>query len=286
MPQGNKNPFLDPSLWQDLQVCDDDIVITTYAKFGHLRMQIIINELINIASGVQNNHLPWVELRHPKSLDRIKKISGDPNRHILRSHLSANEIFRQTGKYIFVGRDPRDLIFNLYYFLKGASPDWQEHFSQYGFKTDNPIEGFEIFWEVWMNKNGFPIWPYFSYLQSWWKKRNEANVLFIHFLDFKSNMEKELRRIADFLELDLTSENWSQIASVCSYENISNLCLNEPQIDSSFWNGGHGINHVTSIAHTWRDHLNKRHDIELQSKLREAIGQSGKDWVLEANTFH
>ena len=70
------NPFLDLQIWPKIERRDDDIVIATYAKFGHLRMQMIIHELVTAAAGGQNKCLTWVELSHQKSKERIDALNA------------------------------------------------------------------------------------------------------------------------------------------------------------------------------------------------------------------
>jgi len=275
------SPFLDPHLWQGLDRRADDVIIATYAKFGLLRMQVIVNQLINSATGSENDLLPWVELRHPRADTRIDAINASDDRHILRTHLSASEVYRPLGKYIYVGRDPRDLVFNLYHFLKYADRGWYQHFNRYGFDAQNLDEGFTVFWELWMQGDGIPIWPYFPNLKSWWERRNEANVLFIHFVDFQSNMETELRRIAHFLELDISSNHWPEIVEACTYENISKHSHEERTRNNSFWNGGFNGTKINQKNDGWKYYLNDSHESEIERKLQEYVGVSGKGWLLK-----
>jgi len=278
----HESPFLNPDLWQDLVRREDDIIIATYAKFGPLRMQAIINQLINHARRDQIALLPWVELRHERARERIDAINTYENRHILRSHLPAKEVYNSRGNYIFVGRDPRDLIFNLFHFLKYVPENWHNHFSYYGFERPNIDDGFISFWNDWINQDGAPIWPYFSYLKSWWDRRHEPNILFIHFINFKFNMEKELRRIATFLDLNINSNDWSNIITSCSYDKITKLSLDERQIDSPFWNGGSPrLRTKSTMTERWNDCFDNDNVIEMESKICDFIGPAGKDWLLK-----
>lgn len=274
------NPFLDLQIWPKIRRRDDDIVIATYAKFGHLRMQMIIHELVTAAAGGQDKCLPWVELSHQKSKERIDALNAFEGRRILRTHFPADMMYNDSGKYVFIGREPRDLVFNAFQFLGRTSDDWYNHFGQYGEPLNQPSQNFQSFWEDWMNNDGQPLWPYFKHLQSWWEKRNEANVLLVHFLDFKENMEKELRRISDFLGLQICSESWPDILEVCEYSRVSKACLEEATMDSPFWNGGRVFGEEVSTPHGWKQCLTDGHETELENRVGGLIGKAGKNWLL------
>ena len=278
--RGADNPFLDLQIWPHIKRRDDDIVIATYAKFGYLRMQVILHELVSASKGGQNRLLPWVELSHQKSKKRIDVLEEFTGRRILRTHLPSDNIHKHSGKYIFIGRDPRDLVFNAFHFLKGVNENWYNHFGQYGPQLSKPTQNFESFWKEWMENDGEPLWPYFQHLQSWWEKRNEANVLLIHFLDFKDNMEKELRRISDFLDLKIRPESWPDLLEACNYSRVSKVCLEEANIESPFWNGGRVLSEEASLSHSWKECLTDIDEAELENKVFDIIGKTGKNWLL------
>lgn len=276
-----QNTFLDQSLWNNLKRRKDDILITTYCKFGHLRMQMIVKELIKASTGEHIKHLPWVELRQQKSAERINRLNNSNGRSILRSHLPADAIHKDVGKYIFVGRDPRDLVFNIFQFLMGTTQEWYDYFEKQKGPIMRPPQDFQRFWEAWMENDGMPLWPYFSHLQSWWEKRNAENVLLIHFLDFKENMEKELRGISEFLDLEVRPERWAALVKACDYSKISQSCLEEPNMKDPFWNGGSKLNEEVVISTAWNDYLTDAHKVELGNRVTSTIGKSGNDWLLK-----
>lgn len=275
------SPFLDSQIWPLINRRNDDIIIATYAKFGHLRMQVIIDELIITSMGQQFSLLPWVELRHPESKTRIARINEFRGRRVLRTHLRADKVYSRSGKYIFVGRDPRDLVFNMFHFLKEADQDWYDYFSRYGAQLNRPAKSFEAFWDNWMKNDGKPIWPYFSHLQSWWEKREEPNVLLIHFLDFKANMEKELRRISEFLDLTIKTEDWPDAVEACGFCKISETCHEKIPMDNLFWNGGNGSRKKNVSASHWKETLTGTHDSIVENRIVGLIGKTGRDWLLK-----
>ncbi len=281
MRTGQENTFLDPRLWNDLQRRDDDVLINTYCKFGHLRMQFIVQALLQFSAGQSCDFLPWVELRHPKSAERIERLNADQGRHILRSHLPADIIYNNLGKYIFVGRDPRDLVFNIFHFLKSADQKWYDHFKDGEAPIIRPSGDFKLFWENWMEGDGSPLWSYFNHLHSWWEKRHQPNVLLVHFFDFKSNMEKELGRISEFLELNITANDWPALFELCRYERISEICQTHTYPQTAFWNGGDAFHQGQAPTPMWQDLLTDGHQADLENKVRDLLGAAGEKWLFK-----
>src|SRR3546814_2586287 len=53
----------------------------------------------------------------------------------------------------------------------------------------------------WLARDGFPFWPFWENIRSWWAIRDLPNVLLLHFADLKTDMPAEIRRIAAFLDI-------------------------------------------------------------------------------------
>lgn len=45
---------------------------------------------------------------------------------------------------------------------------------------------------------------YFNHVKAWWPFRNEPNVLFVHYADMKRDVRAEIKRIANFLSIDVS----------------------------------------------------------------------------------
>ena len=50
--------------------------------------------------------------------------------------------------------------------------------------------------------DGTPYLSYFNYEKSFWDARKQSNVLFVHYSDLQSDLMGEVRRIADFVEIE------------------------------------------------------------------------------------
>jgi hypothetical protein len=71
------------------------------------------------------------------------------------------------------------------------------------------VDDFHAFYAGWMTgDSGAPFWPYLSNVQSYFDLKDAPNVLLVHFHDLKTDLEGQIRRVADFLEIGLSSEEY------------------------------------------------------------------------------
>jgi aryl sulfotransferase len=83
---------------------------------------------------------------------------------------------------------------------------------------EQPIEDIRLYFHEWLDKDGFPLWPFWSHVRSWWNVRELPNVMLVHFNQLKKDMPGEIRRIAAFLGLSLDEQAWPRILEHCSFE--------------------------------------------------------------------
>jgi len=286
---GLDNPFLDPLLWSKIQLNKDDVIIGTYAKFGNLRIQIIVQAIIEASKESYSRSLPWVELRHQQSEVRIDTVNKSEGRRVLRTHLPANYSYNTVSNFIFVGRDPRDLVWNLYTFHSRFDERLHSYYSQYGFPSFDENLSFKAYWERWMQDDGFPFWPYFEHLYSWWKLKDQENVLFLHYLDFQKNMERVIQEICKILDISILEKDWSRLMRLCNFDTVSMVSETDVNIESPFWNGGlpkAGEGQRIRESINWEECLNQSDENDLRGRLKEWVGHEGEDWILRGLMHH
>lgn len=62
-----------------------------------------------------------------------------------------------------------------------------------------------------MEHDGHPFWPFWENVRSWWAARHLPNVLFVHFANLKRDMPREMRRIAEFLDVPVDEGDWEEM---------------------------------------------------------------------------
>lgn len=64
------------------------------------------------------------------------------------------------------------------------------------------------------------IWfdQFFPYVNSWWKVKDDDNVLFLHYSDAKNDLPGTVSKMAKFFGIDLTEKEHEKIVEKCGFE--------------------------------------------------------------------
>ena len=123
------NHHMDSTVWNAFAFRDDDVVIATYAKSGTTWMQQIVGQLVfqgdeNVAMHAIS---PWVDLRVPPATEKLAMLEAQTHRRIVKTHLPVDAlVFSPKAKYIYIGRDGRDVLFSWYHHHCTANALWYQ----------------------------------------------------------------------------------------------------------------------------------------------------------------
>ena len=85
------------------------------------------------------------------------------------------------------------------------------------------------FWHWWITRGlfeweseGYPFWANMRHVQSWWNYRHLPNILFVHFNDLLSDLEGEILRIADYLNIDAPEDTLPSIVDAVTFKTMKN----------------------------------------------------------------
>jgi aryl sulfotransferase len=240
-----RNHTLDSTRWNDFAFRDDDIVIGSWAKSGTTWVQQIIFQLL--ANGAETTYsydrALWVEQRSvPQPI--LAFFAARPGRRVLKTHLPVDSlVFCPRAKYLYIGRDGRDVLWSWYNHHQNMTPAVYDMLNTTpgleGEPLGKPAEDIRTYFHEWLDKDGFPLWPFWSHVQSWWDVRDLPNVLLVHFNGLKKDMPGEIRRIAHFLGLSLDAESWPRILEHCSFEYMrDNAARLSRTFQTAFLGGG------------------------------------------------
>ena len=257
-----QNHTLDSTRWNDFQYRDDDIVIGTWAKSGTTWMQQIIGQLVfNGAADITAFELsPWVDLRCVRKAEMLERLEAQTHRRFLKTHLPIDAlVFSPRARYLYIGRDGRDAIWSMYNHHANATQMWYDLMNDTPGRVGPPIErpcaDVRRYFLDWLDKDGFPFWPFWSNVRSWWDIRALPNVLLVHFNDLKADMPGEIRRIARFLEIEIDETVWPAIVEHCGFEYMkANAAKTAPMAESVFEGGARTFIHKGTNGR-WRDVL-------------------------------
>jgi aryl sulfotransferase len=223
-----RNHHLDSTRWDHFHVRDGDIVVTTAYKAGTTWTQRILAALV-LGLEPDGRGLmeisPWIDARfHGPIEPMIESLDAQTHRRFVKSHLAADGLlYFPEAKYVVVGRDTRDVFMSLWNHYSAYTDLAYALFND----ADRPGPEFprcptepRDLWPRWIGEgwfewepDGWPFWSHHHHLSTWWQWRDLPNVHFVHFGDLKADTEGEMRRLADFCEIDVADDQWPALVA-------------------------------------------------------------------------
>ncbi|TXL04959.1 sulfotransferase, partial [Methylococcaceae bacterium CS3] len=178
-----QNHHFDSTIWNDFRFRYNDIIIATYAKSGTTWMQQIIAQLLfNGDDDLCVSEIsPWLDLRVPPKEVKLAYIEAQTHRRFVKTHLPVDAlVFSKKAKYIYIGRDGRDVLWSMYNHHVTANDTWYDALNntpgRVGPAIGKPPTSIIQYYHAWLNDNGYPWWPFWENVRSWWTIRNLPNV--------------------------------------------------------------------------------------------------------------
>jgi aryl sulfotransferase len=210
---------------------DGDIVVADPFKAGTTWTQRILQQILDNgeerAEGLAETS-PWLDSSwgdHARMLAMLRRQRESGQRRMIKSHLPADAIsLSRKARNIFVGRNGKDIGISFHNYLFHFSADTMAainriHASWSGDPAELTIpEDPHEFFDRWLATDGLGCCDLFDVVSSWWKVRNEPNVLLVHYRQLKDDLRVQVSRIAKFVGVDPSGLDMDRIVEHCSFE--------------------------------------------------------------------
>ena len=284
---------LDSTYWNGFEFRDDDIIIATWAKAGTTWVQQIVANLIfkGETEGMPVGDMsPWLDFRLPPLEVKLPGIMAQEHRRFLKTHLPLDAfVFEPKVKHIYIGRDGRDCVWSMYnhhFHLNDVLYDGLKALPQpWGPVIGRPhTHDLRAYFLDWFHNDGYPFWPFWDNLRTWWPARNLPNVHFIHYQNLKDDMEGEIRRIAAFLDIPIDEHKWEKIVYHCTFDYMKHNATLSTPLGGVIFDGGAKVFVNQGTNGRWKEILTAE-DIEMYEKRAvEELGEACAYWL--ANGTH
>jgi len=279
------NHHMDSTVWNTFKFRDDDVIIATYGKSGTTWTQQIVSQLIfNGTAGIEVSKLsPWVDLRiMPPEV--IAGLELQTHRRFLKTHLPVDAlVFSPKAKYIYIGRDGRDAAWSFYNHHFNATDQFFARFNStpdyHGPRLERGTEDVHAFYKLWFEGNGDPYWPFWENIRSWWEIRDLPNVLMLHFSDMKRDLPGSIRRVADFLEIEIDETRHPQIVEHCSFDYMKAHAETVAPLGGALWQGGAKTFVNKGTNGRWQGTLTAAEIAAYQAKAQAELGPDCARWL-------
>ena len=279
------NHHFDSTMWNDFRFRDDDIIIATYAKSGTTWTQQIVGQLVfNGSEDVDVGELsPWLDLRVPPREVKLPAVEAQTHRRFIKTHLPVDAlVFSPRAKYVYIGRDGRDVAWSMYNHHANANQTWYDMLNGPGLvgpPIGKPPESIRQYFLDWIERDGHPFWPFWENIRSWWAIRHLPNVLLIHFDALKRDMPGEIRRIAGFLDIPVNQARFPSIVEHCTFDYMKTHAAKSAPLGGIFWDGGASTFINKGTNGRWRDTLTADDCARYEAMARAELGDECAHWL-------
>jgi aryl sulfotransferase len=276
----------DSTIWNDFQFRDDDIIISTYAKSGTTWMQQIIAQLLYGPDPELEvaEMSPWLDIRVPPKAVKLPVVEAQTHRRFIKTHLPVDAlVFSPKAKYIYIGRDGRDVVWSFYNHHVNANEVWYSALNDTPGRVGPPIErppaDVGQYWRDWMARDGYPFWSFWDNVRTWYAIRTLPNVMLVHFSNLKRDMPGQMRRIASFLDIPIDESKWPTIVEFCSFDWMKAHATRSVPLGGAFWDAGAQVFINKGVNGRWTDVLTAEENAEYEARAIRELGPDCARWL-------
>jgi aryl sulfotransferase len=280
------NHHMDSTIWNDFGFRDDDIIVATYAKSGTTWTQQIVGQLVfqGDESVAMHDVSPWLDLRVPAAEVKLAALELQTHRRVIKTHLPLDAlVFSQKAKYLYIGRDGRDVLFSFHHHHTHGNALWYELLNDTPGRVGPPIlppdPDIRRYFRTWLEQNGYPIWSLWENVSTWWAARELPNVKLVHFNALKADLAGEMRAIAEFLAIEVADEDWPAIIEHCSFDYMKAHADHVAPLGGAIFDGGAGSFINKGVNGRWRDVLSPEDVAAYEHMAREKLGPDCAHWL-------
>jgi hypothetical protein len=202
------NPF------GEYQPNSHDVIVCSYFKSGTtwtLQMAIQVAhkgaaEFRSLHDAVAWPDVPEIFRSRVIPLDNSSPVKSSPTGlRVIKTHLPQVEVpYSPEARYIAVVRDPKDVCVSGYHFqrsmLLGPLAPSVAHYVDFFLSPE------------------FPIGSWGKHVDGYWRLRDRENVLFLTYEEMKRDGAAAIRRIAQFMKVDLRVDEFDEVVRRSSFK--------------------------------------------------------------------
>jgi aryl sulfotransferase len=287
--------IFDSTRWNGFEFRDDDIVIVTWGKSGTTWMQQIVGQLVMGApAGVAAlNESPWLDMRIFPLDEVLGGLQAQRHRRFIKTHLPLDAlVFSPEAKYIYVGRDVRDVVWSAYNHQAGFTSGALEMFNNLPGRAGPPLthppcdtRDYYVHFLAHGEPPGFPLSQFWEHTLGWWNVRHLPNVLFVHFNALKSDIASEIRRIAAFLDIELDEAQLPAILEHCSFDYMRKELGKVEEMRQFFTGGGETFVHKGTNGR-WKETLSSQEVALADEAAERNLPRACAHWLTTGEPPH
>jgi aryl sulfotransferase len=291
----------DSARWDGFGFRPGDIVISTPAKCGTTWMQMICALLVFQRTSFERSLdliSPWLDMLTRTRDDVVADLDAQTHRRFIKTHTPFDGLPSDPRvTYIAVGRDPRDVALS-----------WENHFDNMDFEAlfgaraaavglddldelfpdgipERPDSQIGRFWQ-WVDEpapptevgaGGLPL--LLHHLTSVGAVRDQPKVVLFHYDDLKADLEGQMRRLAERLDISVPEDRWPQLVEAATFEHMrSRADRIAPDTTNAIWQDNQQFFH-RGTSGQWRTLLDDDDVRRYHARVAELAEPDLARWV-------
>ncbi len=227
---------------------------------------------------------PWLDLRVPPAEVKLSALAAQDHRRFIKTHLPVDALnYSPRAKYLYVGRDGRDVVWSLYNHHANANDHWYQALNDtpglVGPPIGRPPASIRQYFLEWLDGDGYPFWPFWAHVASWWAIRDLPNLLLVHFEALRRDLPGEMRRIAAFLDIPIDEARFSVMLDHCSFAWMKANPARSTPLGGTLWEGGAETFINKGTNGRWRDVLSAEDCRRYETFAHEKLGKDCAGWL-------
>jgi aryl sulfotransferase len=281
-----QNHHMDSTVWNDFVFRDGDIVIATYMKTGTTWMQQIVAQLLSRGThvGRVSDTSPWLDHRVSPRDTKLAMLAAQTGRRSVKTHLPADAlVYSPRARYVYIARDGRDVVWSMYNHHLHANGIYYRGTNETPGLVGPPFPRMNLpqraYFRRWLAEDGYPFWPFWEHIRSWWDIRGLENLLLVHFAELRADLAGQVRRIAGFLDISLTEAEMEDVVAHCGFAYMkANADWVAPRGGIAFDGGGNTFINRGSNGR-WRDTLTGEDIAHYEATALRELGPDCAAWL-------
>jgi aryl sulfotransferase len=284
----------DSTRWDYYTPRDNDIIIATSYKAGTTWTQGIVANLLFPDGNFPEPPAvmsPWLDMRFVPLEMFLNGLEAQQHRRFIKTHLPLDGMrYEPNLKYVYVSRDGRDVFMSMWNHYSNQTPESLDHMNGIPGRVGDPFpyppDDIHKFWQHWVKDNwfegevgGWPYWSHLSNVQSWWDYRHLPNIEFFHYNDLLQDPEGEMRRLADYLEIDVPESAWPRILEATSFSGMKSNAEHYAPSGGAFWKGGAKTFINKGTNGRWREVLSDEELAQYDAACERALTPECRHWL-------
>ena len=279
--------IVDSTRWAELSLRPSDIIVASWGKSGTTLTVQMVSQLTSRGAAGMGAKAPWVEALPFAPKERmLAAVASLPDPRLLKTHLPFDAlVFAAEARYLYVARDPRDVVWSAHNHHVSLSASSIEAFNHTGgegppiLPCTASVREYYLHWLEHDELPGFtlnePFWPH---VRGWWEQRHRPNVLLLHHARMTADPAAEMRRIAAFLGIEIDEGIFPAMLAHCGIGYMREHAAGLPAFTRIFAQGAASFFHSGTNGR-WRDVLTAEEIERCDARAARELSPECAHWL-------